>query len=211
MNIIKKIIKEEVIREASIHQLRQQFVDSGKISSKDFEDIAKTSEKSAHITWLVKMVADGIIKQEDVYKWKEYFDIFEKHKNKYPHGDIFKYKTTNDVNTFIRTTVGIIDLIKKDPSQKKGITKFDKYREFYIGEVDGFKVFEIPQGRKDLYGMSCEIGSGTEWCTATGKTREYFDKYISKDSLYIFVKKGEKYLFHYADNEFMDKDDLSIV
>jgi len=210
---IKVIIKEEVLREASIHQLRQQFVDSGKISSEDFEEIANTTQKSAHVTWLVKMVVNEIIKQEDVYKWKEYFSIFDKHKNKYPYSDINRYKTEQDVHDFIKTSTDIGEEIKQDPSKQKAVSKFDKYKEFYIGDVDGFKVFEIPQGRRDLYGVSCELGSGTEWCTATGKTRSYFDEYIMDDSLFIFINRStkEKYQFNYARNEFMDKYDTPII
>ena len=67
--------------------------------------------------------------------------------------------------------------------------------------------------RDDLYGVSCELGSGTEWCTATGKTRRHFDKYISKGPLFIFIKPGsdEKYQFSYETNSFMDKNDSSIM
>ena len=77
--------------------------------------------------------------------------------------------------------------------------------------VDGFSVYKIPQGRTDLYGVSCELGSGSEWCTSTGNSRNYFDDYISNDDLYIFIKGNEKYQFHYESNQFMDKNDQSII
>ena len=77
--------------------------------------------------------------------------------------------------------------------------------------MDGFAVYKIPQGSDDLYNVSCELGSGTEWCTATGKTSSHFDRHISQGSLYIFDNgKGEKYQFHYENNEFMDKNNDSI-
>ena len=82
-----------------------------------------------------------------------------------------------------------------------------------MGSVDGFDVYKLPKGRKDLYGTSCELGSGTEWCTATGRTRKHFDDYIAKGPLFIFIKPGsdEKYQFSYEDNSYMDKDDVSII
>ena len=43
-----------LITEASIEQLKTQFVDSGKINQKSFDDIVNTTSKSAYITWLLK-------------------------------------------------------------------------------------------------------------------------------------------------------------
>jgi len=82
-----------------------------------------------------------------------------------------------------------------------------------MSSVDGFDVYELPKGRKDLYGASCELGSGTEWCTATGKTRQFFEEYISSGPLFIFIKPGsnEKYQFSYENNQFMDKYDTPII
>ena len=77
--------------------------------------------------------------------------------------------------------------------------------------MDGFAVYKIPQGSDDLYNVSFELGSGTEWCTATGKTSRFFDDYIKQGPIYIFDNgKGEKYQFHYENNEFMNKNNISI-
>jgi len=64
----------------------------------------------------------------------------------------------------------------------------------------------------DLYGVSCELGSGTAWCTATGNTRDHFDSYINSGPLFIFIKPGsdEKYQFSYERNSFYDKNDQQI-
>jgi hypothetical protein len=63
---------KETITEISIEQLKTQFVDSGKISQEDFNEITNVTPKTAYITWLAKKVADGIIKVEDIYKYKKY-------------------------------------------------------------------------------------------------------------------------------------------
>ena len=149
---------------------------------------------------------------EDLYKYNAYFKIFDRRKREYPFNDINQYKTTDDISQFITKSVEIANKEKADPSQQKGVSKTDKYSEFKIGEVEGFTVYELPKGRKDLYGASCELGSGTEWCTATGKTRNHFDSYIQKGPLFIFISpSGEKYQFSYEGNQFMDINDQPII
>lgn len=203
---------KEALTEVSVEQLKTQFVDSGKISQEDFNEIINVTPKTAYITWLAKKVVDKIIKAEDIYKYKNYFNTFDRRKKEYPFSDINQYKTQDDLSQFISKSVEIADKESEDPSQQKGVSKEDKYKEFYIGSVDGFNVYKLPQGRKDLYGASCELGSGTEWCTATGKTRNHFNGYISAGPLFIFLKPGsdEKYQFSYETNSFMDKNDYKV-
>jgi hypothetical protein len=198
----------------SIDQLKTQFVDTGKISDSEFTEIIDaTGAKSAYATWLTKQFVNKTIKAEDLYKYNSYFKIFDRRKREYPYQDINQYKSANDITKFIRKSVELYDREKNDPSQKKGVSRSDKYQEFYIGSVDGFDVYELPKGRKDLYGASCELGSGTEWCTATGKTRSFFDDYISQGPLFIFIKPGsdEKYQFSYEGKQFMNKNDIGII
>jgi hypothetical protein len=204
---------KETITEISIEQLKTQFVDSGKISQEDFNEITNVTPKTAYITWLAKKVADGIIKVEDIYKYKKYFNIFDRRKKEYLFVDINQYKTPEDLSQFINKSVEIANKESEDISQQKGVSKSDKYAEFKIGTVSGFDVYKLPKGRQDLYGVSCELGSGTEWCTATGKTRVHFNKYISDGPLFIFIKPGsdEKYQFSYETDSFMDKNDRSIL
>lgn len=208
--------EQKLLLEVSIEQLKTQFVDTGKISEKEFQEIIDASNgESAYATWLTARVvgtkkAPQLIKQEDVYKYKEYLDIFTRNKNKYTIKDINQIKTKQQLDDWLSQTLEIKDSEKADVSTIKGISKSDKFAKFKIGEVDGFDVYKIPKGSTDLYGTSCELGSGTEWCTATGKTREYFDDHIKDGDLYIFVKGKEKYQFHYETNQFMDKYDKPI-
>ena len=218
----------KIINEASIDQLRSQFVDTKKISPQDFEKITKaTGNQGAYATWLTKKVTDKVnasgkldpkngeplIKAEDIYKWEEYFQIFNRRKKSFPYADINSYKTQSDIGEFIEKATELKNQEDKDPTKKKGVSKTDKFSDLKIGEVDGFEVYEIPKGRKDLYNTSCELGSGTEWCTATGKTSSYFKQYIDQGPLYIFMKPGsdEKYQFHFESGQFMDKDDQPVA
>jgi len=218
----------KIINEASIDQLQSQFVDTNKVSQEDFDQIKDaTGGKGAYATWLIKKVTDKVnasgeldpengkplIKAEDIYKWEEYFQIFNRRKKSFPYADINLYKTQSDIRQFIEKATELKNQEDKDPTKKKGVSKTDKFSDLKIGEVDGFDVYEIPKGRKDLYNTSCELGSGTEWCTATGKTSEYFKQYIDEGPLYIFMKPGsdEKYQFHFESGQFMDKDDQPVA
>jgi hypothetical protein len=207
-------LQKALVLEVSIQDLKTQFVDTEKVTEEDFKEIvAAVGNKSAYATWLVKKVADGLIKGEDIYKYKDYFTVFDRQKRKYPKQDINQYKTEEDLAAFVDSSVALQDEEEKDPSQQKGVSKEDKYRKYYIGSVDGFNVYKIPENAPDLYGTSCELGSGTQWCTATGKTRNHFDFYNKKGPLYIFIKPGsdEKYQFSYETNSFMDKKDRTVI
>jgi hypothetical protein len=206
-----KFILTELINEASIDQLQTQFVDTGKIEQSVFDSIKDATQKGAYATWLIKKVVDGTIKAEDISKYKKYFSIFDKHKRQYPSPDINTYGKQHPISDFIKISTQIADKIAADPSKTKGETKSDKYSKFKIGEVDGFTVYKIPKGSTELKGASCELGSGTEWCTADSRA-PHFEEHIRLGPLYIFDNgKGEKYQFHFETNQFMDKYDNPII
>ena len=198
------------INEASYDQLKSQFVDSNKLSLEIYNDIKKNIFKSAYGTWIIKMILNQIILPEDVYKYKEYFDIFDRNKNKYQKKDINQYKTSNDLKEFLSKTLEIKELNEKDSSTIKGVSKEDKYSSFKIGSTDGFNVYMLPKDKEENYNVSCDLGSGTEWCTSTGNTNKYYDDYIKKGPLFISIKGNEKYQFSFEDNMFMDKNDNDI-
>lgn len=202
-------ILKEMLTEVSVEQLKTQFVDSNKISQKDFDEITNTTSKTAYITWLAKKVADKIITPIEIHKFKKYFDVFDRRKREYPFADINQYKNWSDLNQFTKKSIEIANKESEDVSQQKGVSRKNKYKEFYIGSVDGFDVYELPQGRKDLYGISCELGS-RRWCTADNRDRKDFDSWISLGPLFIFIKSDEKYQFSYEGAGFKDYNDENI-
>ena len=214
------LLKEIALFEISLEAIKKQYVDEDRsITPEEYEEIVTASGgKSAYATWLAVRVANKEIKGEDIHKYEEYLKIFDNNKRKFPSPDINKYgkgtdgkENSHTISDFINKAVEIRNETNKDPSLAKGVSKSEKYSKFKIGEVDGFAVYKIPQGSDDLYNVSCELGSGTEWCTATGKTSKYFNQYVKLGPLYIFDNgKGEKYQFHYENNEFMDKNNDSI-
>lgn len=62
-------------------------------------------------------------------------------------------------------------------------------------------------------GAACQLGKGTEWCTAAPGLNYFKTYYQPDDPLFFILDKidGEKYQFHFGTKQFMDKDDDTIV
>jgi len=208
-----------MVNEVSIQQLQTDFVDTGRITKEVFDDIlTATKNDSALATWLTARVAGtkkdpATIKPEDIYKYEQYFDIFKRRKKEYPTSDINQIKTTQQIQNFIKTSVDLTSQEEQDPSAQKGVSKTEKFKDLKIGDYNGFSVYMIPKDREDLYPTSCELGSGTEWCTATGNTSGFFEDYIKSGPLFIFIDNSDpknKYQVSFEEEQFMDKYDNSI-
>jgi hypothetical protein len=64
-------------------------------------------------------------------------------------------------------------------------------------------------------GAACELGKGTEWCTAAPGLDYYEEYHTDEDPLIVFIPKhpgykGEKYQIHFGTDQFMDEDDIGI-
>jgi len=226
----------ESLNEASIEQLQQIYVDKNIISSEDFEAIKKaTNNKGAYATWLAKKVADKIIKAEDIYKYEEYFKIFDKYRAKYPLKDINQYKTKSDVQSFIETTTGIKDNLTKvtggqstEPSKNlvpiKGVEELKSVGISLLGIVDGYQCFKVPSS---LEGNEAAWKIYRKWLARCGGRGEgesieictmgsfgHFNTYIAKGPLYVFFNMNDNlspYQFSYETNQFMDKNDKELI
>lgn len=61
-------------------------------------------------------------------------------------------------------------------------------------------------------GAACELGKGTNWCTAAPGLN-YFADYYTEDDPLIYVKdkrSGDRYQLHFGSEQFMDVNDYSI-
>ena len=207
------------LNEVSIDMLQTQFVDTGRIDRNTFKDIVDAAQNdSAFATWLTSRVAGTkkakpIIKKEDISKYKKHLETFKRNKREYPLKDINMVKDQNALDDFIKKSREIQAREEEDISQQKGVSKSEKYTKLKLGEVDGYEIFKFPKGSKELYGASCELGSGTDWCTATGRTDDFFQDYISQGNIYVIISKNnprDKYQFHYETGQFMDRSDRDI-
>lgn len=228
-------ILEQIVSEASIEQLQQQFVDTGKIEPEVFDEIVRaTKGKGAYATWMIKRVEDGTIKGEDIYKYEDYIQIFDKQKRQFPSPDINAYKDERSIRDFEAKAIEIrekgIEQTGGDTANasnlvsSQGIQELNSVGIKFLGVVDGYQCFEVPQSlkgnteawkiyRKHLANCSGrEQGAKIEICTMAGQS--HFDRYLSDGPYYVFFNLGDPkspYQFHYESNQYMDKNDHSLI
>lgn len=228
---------EQIVSEASIEQLKQQFVDTEKIPQDVFDEIVKaTNEKGAYATWMVKRVEDKTIKAEDIYKYEDYLKFFDRFKREFPSPDINTYKDERSIREFEQKAIELrergIEQTGGDVSNAsnlvppKGIQELNGVGIKFIGTVDGYQCFLIPNSAKGnskawetyrKYLANCsgrEQGAKIEICTMASQS--HFDRYLTDygGDYYVFFNLGDPkspYQFHYESNQFMDKNDNALI
>ena len=182
------------------------------------EDITKGSVPMTQ--WFLKRLEDGSLEMdpdqfdEDAENWKKYLSIFDRKKAQFPIKNIQQIKTKEDVDTFVDTAFSIMQKQEEDPTQRAG-TKEQKYKDLVVGTEGPYTIYKIPQhdaesekvknkdGENILYKVSCDLGSGTSWCTATGNTSEWFERYSGAGPLYIAIgPEGKKYQANIRNGEY---------
>ena len=212
--LIRKVLLENV--NPILQQLKDKYVGEDKLFSEDeFKKLEEvTSNKWYLIAWLTKRVANNLIKKEDVYKWKDYFQIFEKNKKKFKFQDLNQYKTPEDIQYLIETIVDIREgdtqyedipqfssFLSKNEIEKLTSSGGNKYLGFYKPKeglkqagADGYQVFQITEPTqknwkvyRDLLGRckGRERGAKIEICTIAHFS--YFKDYLRSD-------KGSSYI-----------------
>lgn len=224
---------------SQIQQLKDKYVGKGKpMSEEDFRKITEVSNnKFNNIAWLSKRVGTGMIKAEDIYKYKEYFDIFEKNKKKFTHKDLNLYKTAEDLQKFldevIQTREGDIvfdeiigkdNFVSKNDIEKLESTGGAKYLGIFDNVKMKYQVFQIFGVNKETWKTYRDVlgkckgrnrGAKIDICTI-GDYR-YFKDYLTdpKGSSYFLLYNLDDpkspYQLHYESGQFMDKNDNSNI
>ena len=149
---------------------------------------------------------------EDLYKLHKengtgYLDIIKRAKDRRiisgQQADLNQYKSISELGRF----VSLLDIDKILGKTKGEISNAVNSAAEDIEvpyEDDVWKVV-IPKS----YEASCYWGKGTEWCTATRETSDWYERYSSEGPLYININKqnGQKYQFHFESDSFMDQYD----
>jgi len=228
--------EDRSLLEISLQDIEKQFVNTGRINKKDFEEIKRAASKSAYATWLAARVSDKLIKPEDIYKFKDYLSIFEKFKNRYPVKDINQVKDKLSVDQFVKTSAELEDAIDSaaggNPSTNvnnlvplKGVEDLKDNDIEFLGLVDGYQCFKIPSslsGNEDAFKSyrkwlaRCsgrKEGEGIHICTMADQG--HFDHYLDESDLYVFFDMSDPrspYQFSYhGEGQFMDKNDRDIT
>jgi hypothetical protein len=114
--------------------------------------------------------------------------------------DINSIKSAKELNDVIEQAKPAWEEYKQKKAEKDAGAGSNE-----IYEDEDWKVF-IPENK----GAACELGKGTDWCTAAPGLEYYKQYHKPDDPLIIFISKKdptEKYQFHYGTEQFMDKYD----
>lgn len=193
----------------SIPEIYEKYYN--KIPENTFNNIIKSdpttnfenSKMGIYSKWLLNLYRKGNIKEEDLYKAKQYLEIFNTFKNKIKDRDINHYL---NIQELFKT----IEPFYKNPEQ--ATSKSDEIRKLKEGAEKWYEDDEwlviIPHTRE----TSCFYGKGTQWCTAAEHSDNYFNHYNAQGPLYININKknGKKYQFHFESEQFMDETDSSV-
>ena len=204
-----KILLENILNEdlTSLKNLLYKDMDDEKFNELISLDPTYTGGNNAgnYGKWILNLYKNKKLKDEDFYKVTEYLTKFKDNLRFFKNKDIFQF---HDLSSLAKA---LEDLNPEDLSTRQ------KQREFI---KQGVKDAEMVYSDSDwevyvpkTYQASCALGKGTEWCTATEKTDDYYKRYSNKGNLYIIISKHdpkEKYQFHFETGSFMDKNDEEV-
>jgi len=226
-----------------IQQLKDKYVGKDKPMTEEvFNKIQEVSGgKFNYIAWLSKRVGTGLIKAEDVYKYKEYFDLFEKNKNKFTNKDINLYKTAEDIQKFLDEVIDVREgdivfdeitgkdnFVSKNDIEKLESTGGAKYMGIFennlkdkITPYQVFQIFGVNEKTwklyRDILGKCKGRNRGARIDICTIASYRYFKDYLTdpKGSSYFVLYNLEDpkspYQLHYESGQFMDKNDNSDI
>ena len=174
---------------------------------KFFEDADPTANKQ-YTEWIIRRFIDGGIRYlEDVDSTvAENLAIYHELKTRrmIPPElmDIGKVKG-NQVMVFFRKVYNIYRELPEQVEKAKGNAD-----EFYNDE--DVRII-IPKDKTS----ACYYGQGTQWCTASTKSTNYFNSYNKQGKLYIILPKepeheGEKYQLHFGTDFYANENDKGV-
>jgi fumarate reductase subunit C len=233
------LINESLLYEKKGYDFFRKMKIFKDISDEDMRKIYKAdpSESKQNVQWLLLLYYTGKLLLEDLYKATEYLEVYErmKAKDKGARNESEKILKPEyrDLNRTIKKEVEYKDdydgKIKRRfikvpaidlPMLARIIEPYDKKEVMdtpsaikertHIMSIDGWDIYKV-----DSYETSCILGSGTKWCTATGKTRKHYNERSEEGDLYIFIKGDKKYQLQIdkydMDYELADKYDTYIT
>lgn len=176
---------------------------------------ADPSPNKQYVQWMILRYIDGSINlfEDIVSTVSEMLDYFHKLKmrRQLPPElmDINKFKGRDVINKLDDT----VHRLWSEHQKKRG-----EETELALPKGDAQQLYNdanvrviIPKNKD----AACYYGQGTKWCTASTKSRNYFDEYNSRGRLYIFIPKnptyeGEKYQLH-DDGTFLNEKDMEVI
>lgn len=159
--------------------------------------------------WILSLANKGKLDRPNhVY---DILNRFNTNKNRLKTKDIFQFKTIDDLENYLNDENNYNELSRRQELRQtqKTVRNTDVNKDAELVYEDSKWEVWIPH----TYEASCKLGQGSRWCTATTDNDYYYNQYTYSGILYININKtnrDDKYQFHFASNQFMNKDDDSI-
>ena len=163
------------------------------------------NQKGTTVLWLIKLsrenpkAAAGFINGRIFSGDRGSIETFFHHQRFMPKQDLMQVKSMVDL---VAMTDGAKEEIQK-AQEKKSYLDAEEGTVVLRDDAD-WKIAEVHNK-----GAACELGKGTDWCTAAPGLN-YFEQYYEKgDPLFYFQNKKNlnKFQFQYGSEQFMDRDD----
>ena len=194
-NITKQKIGDKLL--AAGKNDRKQDVDT--ILS-TLENIDPTNNKQ-YMVWLANQYINRLFRLEDAGRVSNVLKQFVQVKSRLPEKDINRY-TFHSLEDKMDEIFNVE--LQNKPQEQQTFEVPEDTEVLYNGPLG---LLAIPK----TYEASCELGSGTKWCTSGDSDSEPFDAYTLEGPLYIWRDKtGKKYQFHFPSMQFMDSRDRPI-
>lgn len=162
------------------------------------------SPSKIYLQWMTRTVLNKATPWEDIGKFTEYLQLFEKVKSRLEKKDINGYQSARDLYNAIKDF---------DPTVKTGKQERREQRDgfFKRGEIEEvYRDNTVQILHPKTQAASVEFGIGTKWCTAATKSKNYFNQYNADGPIYMINflgKTNERYQIHFESGQFMDIHD----
>lgn len=178
---------------------------------KDVKEFLENLEKNKYIAKYLNWVVKQFINVN--WRYPEDIDKLEKNLNKFNRSltylknnnqetDLNKY-SMNEFNALMND---LPETTRQINQQKEKDIKLNQAQRIYE-DSDWILLTPLTQEAAIHY------GKGTQWCTAATESRNYFEYYNNRGSLYILINKNnskEKYQFHLETGSFMNVNDVEV-
>jgi len=177
-------------------------------------EAADPTPNKKYVLWIVRQFVKNDLKYEDINEFlqqdiQQFHELPKQRKQQLDiETDINKYKW-QDLRK-IADKLKNVD-VDSESDAKLDYKHIDDMKVLYVGDMGQLIIPETEAA-------SCEIGSGTRWCTAGTQSDNMFDHYSKDGPLYVWIpakkmpekKSSNKYQFHFPSAQFMDENDEEI-
>ena len=203
--VLPKLDSQKFLNSCNYHKVDAQQTKEALLSTVP-EDI-ENSEKANYLNWRIKQFMMNGVVEGPKQKFVEEFYMIKAN-------NLDRMLTKNDINAF-ESVQEFTDMMKKSSVRWRSYQT--KKKNATVKEEDVKKIYEdnewtvyIPESKA----ASCQLGTGTRWCTASRGSRNLYTRYHQPDNpLIIFISKqdpSEKYQFNYGSKQYMDKEDKTV-